>query len=205
MHTGLLTWVLTGFLFACANVQNVAPVENCDESNPRACAEQAMLLVHKNPENARQAVSLAATSCRGGVWLGCELTALYADDIRHGQFTNGDQTVTIKATPDPEAALPYLELSCNHKNESGCFHLGQMFRDGQVVAQDLSRAVQLMEMACGRDHWTACCQCADLLDQGGAGLPQDTARAATLRERAKPHLKAGCSSTRSERNPVQHQ
>ncbi len=74
-------------------------------------------------------------------------------------------------------------LACEGGDASSCMRLGDMYRDGKGVSQDLDRAVRLLRAACDGGNAEGCSDLGGMYEKG-RGVPKDEVRSFDLQRQA---------------------
>jgi hypothetical protein len=90
-------------------------------------------------------------------------------------------------------AASLFDRACTNGAEAGCHHLGGLYRNGDGVEKDMTRAVALYEQACNADLVVSCDALATLFAEGKDVEP-DGARAGRYLARIVEFYTLGCEA-----------
>lgn len=142
--------------------------------NASSCQNLAYMLDTGDgvPEDDARAAELYARACDAGTAWSCYNLSLL---LSQGQVQG------VSADQAPTLAFGRLERACDLGMQEGCAALGERLRDGRGVAQDATRARELLTRSCSSGE--GCAALGDLLAEGLGG-GRDLKGAASLYDRA---------------------
>lgn len=139
----------------------------CMGLDPLSCAELARRRWEwpRKGDPGRQdradAFVFAFSACDHGAYSSCAVAGSYLLEGAGGK-------------PEPELTVLSFEKGCDADFPESCFRLGELYRDGALVARDEARARTLFEKACGRT-WAEACRALEEMgaasDASPAGAP----------------------------------
>jgi TPR repeat protein len=168
------------FILALVKADDASVVKTaCIDNNASACYNYALLLI--TGENAKiqdlheEGIGYMRKACVLGESKGCdELGKHYFKIARY------------------QAAVPYLEKSCNNGLKVACESMGIIYRDGHDTRPNDEKARVFFEKACALDSGDACYNVA-IIYRGGFGIPKNRATEKRFYQLScKTGLKAGC-------------
>jgi TPR repeat protein len=154
MQNGCLArWTLIAFLFCCAG----SALAQTNDGPP-------ILHSRKHVNKPANKAGKPADSNRGALSVEKQAIALY-DQKRYAE------------------ASSLLDQACTGGSMEACKDLGNLFRDGNGVAKDASRAVDLFAKACDGEYIVGCNNLGSMY-ASGQGVTQNELKAATLFQKA---------------------
>jgi serine/threonine-protein kinase len=94
-------------------------------------------------------------SVRGGAWLYPKAAWLRVSH-RAGKFPGRGSFIGFRCARSAQGASQALKAACARGEMSACTNLGEMYADGQGVAENDSAAVPLLRRACDGGHMRGC-------------------------------------------------
>jgi TPR repeat protein len=207
-----LALACAGVLTACSNASRLNA--RCLTGDLQRCRQLGDMYAAGNgvPQDFGRAASLYERVCEGGVAEVCNtlgeiyervpgfeseakrVPELYDRACNAGSSTgclnSGLQAVSIE---EYVQAATLFDRACLNGAEAGCYQLGGLYRNGDGVEKDMTRAVALYEQACNADLVVAC-DTLSLLFAEGKEVDADAARAGRYLAKVVEFYNLGCEA-----------